>query len=169
MRRNPLTDHSDTDRPDKNPSDPDPSHVDAFLGMPRQIPAGHVSLARKQRVDAGPRLGRMKDELSLPAFLRYRVVAVHRDLSVGLAIRRDPVAEHSEVHGIGQRGETKSGGEPNHDHLQQPTFKFPNRHRGHRRAIIPAGPQPSGRWASLFLFPMRFPPLVDNSPLSQAN
>jgi hypothetical protein len=106
--------------------------------MPLQIPARGIPLAGKQRVDAGLRLGRIEDEFGLAAFLRYRVVTADRDLSVGLAIRSDPVAEHSKVDRVCQSRQAHCRREPNHDHSQQPTFEFGARHSGHRRAIIPA-------------------------------
>ncbi len=71
--------------------------------MPPQIPARHISLTGKQRVDAGLRLRRIEDELGLAAFLWYRVVAGDRELAEGLAIGSDPVAEYGVVDGVGQR------------------------------------------------------------------
>jgi hypothetical protein len=112
MRRQRCKDRSYVDR----------LHVDALFGMPLQIPARHVSLARKQRVDAGLRLGRIKDELGLAALLRHRVVTGDGDLSKGLAIGGDPVAEHGVVHSVGQPRQTQRGREPNQDHSLQPTF-----------------------------------------------
>jgi len=87
-----------------------------------QIPAGRVAVAGKQRVDAGLRLRRIEDELGLAAFLGHRVVTHDRDLAEGLAIGGDPVAEHGEVDGVGQRREDQGGCEPNQDHSLQPTF-----------------------------------------------
>jgi len=98
------------------------SHVDALLGMALQIPAGLVSLAGEERIDAGLRLGRVEDEFRLAAFLRYRVVAGDSDLSVGLAIGGDPVAEHGVVDRVGQGRHDQRGREPNHDHSLQPMF-----------------------------------------------
>lgn len=79
------------------------SDVRARFGMPLQVPARYESGARKQRVDAGLRLRRIEDELSLAAFLLHRVVAVHCDLSERLAIRGDAIAEHDVIHGVHER------------------------------------------------------------------
>lgn len=143
------------------------SHIDALLSMALQIPARRVSLARKQRVDAGLRLRRIEDEFSLAAFLRYRIVAADGDLSVGLPIRGDPVAEYRVVHSISQRRQAQCGREPNQDHSQQQTLEFGTRHLGHRRAIIPASRR--APVARLYCFSDEKSSLVDNSPLAQAN
>ena|SRR5437879_8015146 len=82
------------------------SNVRALLAMPLQIPAWHIASAGKQRVDAGLDLWRIEDELRFAILLRHGVVAGNRDLSVGLAIRGEAVAEHSIVHGVGQERES---------------------------------------------------------------
>ena len=61
--------------------------------MALQIPAGHESDVRKERVDAGLCCGRIEDELGLAVFLLNGVVAVDGELAEGLAIGRDAIAE----------------------------------------------------------------------------
>ena len=60
--------------------------VGALLGVTLQIPAGDVSCAGEQSVDAGLQLRRIEEEFRLAILLRYRVVASHCDLSEGLAV-----------------------------------------------------------------------------------
>src|ERR1039458_7494134 len=80
-----------------------PSDVCALFRVPLQIPARRVSGTWKQRVDTGLRLRWIEDEFGLAAFLLHRVVARDRDLSKRLAIRRDAIAEHNVVYGVGER------------------------------------------------------------------
>jgi hypothetical protein len=94
--------------------------VGALLRMSLQIPAGHVSRAWKQRIDAGLHFRRIEDELGLATLLLHRVVARDRDLSEGLAIRGDPIAEHCIVHRVCQRRQAQGGGESNYDQSLQP-------------------------------------------------
>lgn len=96
------------------------SNVDALLGVPLQIPAGSVSGVGKQRVDAGSRLWWLEDELGLATFLQDRIVGHHGELSVGLAVRRDAMAEHNVIDGVGEAYHAQHGGDPNgNDSLQK--------------------------------------------------
>lgn len=54
-------------------------------------------------MDAGLRHRWIEDELSLAAFLLHSIVAVHGELSEGLAIGRDAIAEHNVVDGVRDR------------------------------------------------------------------
>ena len=77
------------------------SDVGARLGMPLQIPAGHVSRVREQRVDAGLRLRRVENELGLAVFLQHRVIAGNCNLSERLAVRGHAIAEDRVINRIG--------------------------------------------------------------------
>jgi hypothetical protein len=96
--------------------------VGALLGVTLQIPAGDVSCAREQRVDAGLQLRRIEEEFRLAILLRHRVVAGDRDLAEGLAIRGDAVAEDSVVNGVGEQGQAQRGREADHDDSLQEMF-----------------------------------------------
>ncbi len=91
--------------------------------MPLEIPAGQISCAWKQRVDAGLRLRGIKEKFCLAILLRDRVIAGDRDLSVGTAIRGDAIAEHAVVHNVCQDRETERGRKANYDHALQNMFE----------------------------------------------
>ena len=54
-------------------------------------------------MDAGLRLRRLKDELSLAAFLLDRIVAGNRDLPERLPVFSYAIAEHDIVHSVCER------------------------------------------------------------------
>jgi hypothetical protein len=89
----------------------DISNIRTLICVALQIPARCVSGAGKQRVDAGLRLRWIEDELGFAAFLLHRVVACDRDLSEGLVVRRQAVAKHSVVDGVGNGRHAQSRGE----------------------------------------------------------
>ena len=106
--------------------------VCALLRMPLQIPAGHVPSAGKHRMDAGLRLRRIKDELSLAVFLQHCIVARDRDLAEGLAVRRDSVAENKVVRGVRKYGEAESRQKGGGRASKQQMTNFPTLRRTHR-------------------------------------
>jgi hypothetical protein len=75
--------------------------------MALQIPAWDKSSVRKDGVDAGLRLRRIKDEFGLAVFLLNRVVTVYRELAEGLAIGRDAITEANIVHGVADQPGTE--------------------------------------------------------------
>ena len=87
--------------------------------MALQIPAWHESGARKQRVRAGLGLRLIKDEFRLAVFLGYRVVAVHCELSKGLAIGRYAITKHDVIHAVSDRRDGGRGDESDDDQALQ--------------------------------------------------
>jgi hypothetical protein len=85
-----------------------PSNIGSRFAVALQIPAGLVSEVRKQRVNTGLILRRIEDELGLAAFLSDRVVAVDRNLPIGIAIGRNPISQHDIINGVGGNGKRKN-------------------------------------------------------------
>jgi len=56
--------------------------------MPAQIPARQISSVGKQRIDASPRLRRIKKKFGLSILLQHRVVVPHHDRAVGTPVHR---------------------------------------------------------------------------------
>jgi hypothetical protein len=73
-------------------------------------------------VDAGLRLRRIKDKFRLPAFLGYCVVAVNRELSKRLPIRRDAITEHDGIHRVSDRRDGQRRQESNDNRTLQEMF-----------------------------------------------
>ena len=83
-------------------------------------------------MDAGLRLRRIKDELSLAVFLQHCIVARDRDLAEGLAVRRDSVAENKVVRGVRNYGEAESRQKGGGRASKQQMTNFPTLRRTHR-------------------------------------
>ena len=83
--------------------------------MALQIPAGHESGVREERVDAGLCCGRIEEELGLAIFLLNGVIAVYRDLAERLAICRHAIAEHNGVYGITDQRDADRRRKPKQD------------------------------------------------------
>ena len=95
------------------------SDVGTWLGVPPQIPAGHESGTREQRIDAGLLLWWIENEFGLAAFLPNRVVAGNRDLSKRLVIFRDAIAEYDVVRGVGEQPDAENCREPQEEKSPQ--------------------------------------------------
>ena len=87
------------------------SDVDALIAMPPEVPARDVAGMGKQRVRAGLNFGRIEEEFGFAVFLRDRVVAGDGDLSEGLAVGGEAIAEDGVVQGVGKQGQTHSRAE----------------------------------------------------------
>ena len=77
------------------------SHVDSWLGVALEVPAGHISGAGEKRVNAGLRCRRIENKLGLAILLGYGVVARDGDLPERLPIRGNAKAEDAIIGGIG--------------------------------------------------------------------
>jgi hypothetical protein len=95
------------------------SDVRPLFRMPLQVPAGHVSAPGKQRIGASLRLRRIEEEFCLPIFLRNGVVGRDRDLSEGLAVRGDAIAERNVVRSVCQQRQAQRGGQSDDNHALQ--------------------------------------------------
>jgi len=95
------------------------SDVGTWFGVPPQIPAGHESGTREQRIDAGLLLWWIENEFGLAAFLPNRVVAGNRDLSKRLVIFRDAIAEYDVVRGVGEQPDAENCREPQEEKSPQ--------------------------------------------------
>ena len=144
------------------------SDIGALFGVALQIPARHIACAGKQRVDAGLNLRRIEDKFCLAVLLRHRVVTVDSDLSEGLVIGGETVAEDGVVHGVGEQGQAQHGGEPDCDHSLEEVFDTGSEGGAHgerlygrvnliRRAAVEPICRGSGRfrWMFEFLYDLR--------------
>jgi hypothetical protein len=75
----------------------------ALFGVALEVPAGLISGAGKQGIGAGLRLRWIEDEFCFPVFLGYGVVGGDGDLSKGLAVGGEAVAEDDVVDNVGEQ------------------------------------------------------------------
>jgi hypothetical protein len=78
--------------------------IGTLLGMPLQIPAGNITGAREERVDASLRLRWVEQEYDLAAFLLHGIVAGDGDLSKAF-INGYAITENSVIQGVGGQQE----------------------------------------------------------------
>jgi hypothetical protein len=113
------------------------SDVGAGLGMPLQIPAGHKSSMREQRVDAGLRLRRVENELGLAILLQHRIIAGNCNLSERLAVRGHPIAEDGVINRIGNQRQPCGTRHSNEDQSLQETLDSGSQRGTHGQQLYP--------------------------------